>query len=361
MSQPGHPGLDVDWLDELPERDLSAAELFDWLDEHALGDGLPVAVPTPAWIASALAAARHAPDLELGRVPPLRLPVTARRLATCAALAGCRPEHYPVLAAAVAALDHPDLNTLGVLTTTGSAALAVIVSGPAGPRLGFNAGGNLLGPGNRPNATVGRALSLTTRILAGAREGLGDMATMGQPGKYTLAFAELEAESPWEPFHVDRGFTREQSAVTVIGVSGTIEVVDAWVESADEILDVLARALVVGTSTTGQVGGTLGGGQPLLLLSPEWATRLAASGLTKTDVKQRLHDAAAVPRTDLPASALRGLAAVAAAGRSVDSVLRVAATADDILLLVAGGIGVKQTLMPNWGGGSRAVTVPLPI
>jgi len=315
-----------------------------------------VAVPSQGWIEAALAAAGHSPDHELTRIPPLLLPVTAHRLAVCAALAGCRPEHYPVVAAAVGALDHPELNTLGVLTTTGSAAFALWVNGPAGPRLGFNAGVNLLGPGSRANATVGRALSLATRILAGARQGVGDLATMGQPGKYTLAFAENEAESPWEPFHVERGFAPSDSTLTVIGVAGTDEVVDAWAVSAEEIIAVLGHALVGCAGTVIHGDGTLGGGQPVLLISPEWAARLDADGVGKADLCSRLAAAAQTSADRVPASALRG---VEAEGAALPEVLRVVASADDLLIVVAGGVGLKQAILPNWNGRSRAVTVPL--
>jgi hypothetical protein len=348
--------FEAGWLDDLPALGLAAGDLYDRLEAGGQGDGLPVAVPSPGWIDAALAAAGHHPDLELGRIPPLRLPVTAHRLAVCAALAGCRPEHYPVVAAAVTALEHPDLNTLGVLTTTGSATFALWVNGPAGPRLGFNAGGNLLGPGSRANATVGRALSLATRILAGARQGVGDMATMGQPAKYTLAFAENEAESPWEPFHVERGFAPADSALSVLGVAGSDEVVDAWAMSNDEIVAALAHALVACAGAVVHGDGTLGGGQPLLLISPEWANRLAVGGMGRRELRARLASAAVTSPDRLPASALRG---VEAEGAALPDVLRVVASADDVLVVVAGGVGLKQAILPNWNGRSRAVTVPL--
>lgn len=317
---------------------------------------MPVSVPSSAWLEAALAAAGHHPGLELARIPPLRLPATAQRVAVCAALAGCRPEHYPVVAAAVGALDHPELNTLGVLTTTGSAAFAIWLNGPIGKRLRFNSTGNLLGPGARANATVGRALSLVTRILAGAREGLGDMATMGQPGKYTLAFAENEIGSPWPPFHVDRGYAPDESTVTVIGVSGTAEVVNPWARGADEIVESLGHALSALVTPIVYADGTIGGGQPVLLMSPEWAVQVAADGLSKADLRRRLYEAAVLPAEALPASYIRGSEAV---GNPVPAMLRVAAAPDDILVVVAGGVGLKQTVLPNWNGRSRAVTVPV--
>ena len=58
--------------------------------------------------------------------------------------------------------------------------------GPIARKLEVNAGTNCLGPGNRANASIGRALQLCIRNIGGARSDTGDMATMGQPGKYSF-------------------------------------------------------------------------------------------------------------------------------------------------------------------------------
>ena len=94
-----------------------------------------------------------------------------------------------MLTAAEATLE-PDFNLLGIATTTGTACVALCVHGPIARQLDVNAGTNCLGPGNRANASIGRALQLCIRNIGGARSDTGDMATMGQPGKYTLCFAE---------------------------------------------------------------------------------------------------------------------------------------------------------------------------
>src|SRR5690606_11261901 len=107
-----------------------------------------------------------------------------------AVMAGCRPECLPVVAAAVEALAAPEFNLVGIATTTGAAATAVIVNGPVAGRIGMNAGSNALGPGNRANTTIGRAVRLVLQNVGGARPGEIDMATIGQPAKYGFCFAE---------------------------------------------------------------------------------------------------------------------------------------------------------------------------
>lgn len=319
----------------------TASATYHRLQALGLGDGLPVAEPSSRLVRAMLEATGAAPEELLAVVPPLRGPLTARRLAVCAALAGCEPAHVAVLVAACAALDAPELNALGFLTTTGSAAPLLVVNGPARHRLGFNAGPNCLGPGNRSNATVGRCLSLVLRIVGGAREGLADMATVGQPAKYTCCFAENEEASPWEPLHVARGLDRRDSAVTVVGVAGTVEAFAAESATPDAMLDAVATVLagsapVVAASGSG--GGLAGGGQPLVLVSPEWAAQLAGAGLAKTDLQRELFQ--------------RSVRTAGAPGET----WRVADDPNDVLVVVAGGVGIKQTVVPNWSGGSRAVT-----
>jgi hypothetical protein len=41
------------------------------------------------------------------------------------------------------------------------------------------------------------------------------MGVYGNPGKYSFVAAENEANSPWEPFQVDRGFRKDDSTITL--------------------------------------------------------------------------------------------------------------------------------------------------
>ena len=323
-------------LDGLVTSPRSAAETYSMLERTGLGDGLPVAETAAAQVDAMVRALGVAPDEILASVPPLRGALTARRLAVCAALAGCEPAHMPPIRSAVIALAAPELNALGVLTTTGSAALMVVVNGPARRTLRFNGATNCLGPGNRSNATVGRCLSLVTRVVGGARAGMADMATMGQPAKYTCCFAEHEEATPWEPLHVERGFAEHASTVTVIGIAGTLEVFESHSTDPRDMISSLAPTLAAAGPIVDARRSVVGGGQPMVLLSPEWAQLFAAAGMTKYDVKVGLFDTAVAP---------------------AEPPCHVAERAEDILVVVAGGVGVKQTIVPNWNGGSRAVTV----
>ncbi len=300
------------------------------LEALALGDGLPLAPPTLERL-SAMLAGRGAPDRSFGQIMPLMGDLTTKAVAYNCILAGCRPEELPVVMAAAAACIEPQFNLLGVLSTTGTPAIATIVHGPIARELGLNAGGNCLGPGNRANACIGRAVSLVLRNIGGARAGIGDMATMGQPGKYTFCFTE-GAHAGFEPLHVRRGFKAGQSAVTVLGVSGTAEVLPADPRDASElVLQPIAAAMHAAIDVS-SAGRKRARGEQVFLMPPEIADILTKGGWDLTRVQRYLY------------------AATGPDGRPV------ARAREDIHPIVTGGVGIKMTHLPLWSGGTDTVT-----
>ena len=233
----------------------------------------------------------------------------------------------------------------------GSATMCIVVNGPAAREIGMSSGVNAFGPGNRANATIGRAVRLTLQNAGGARSGETDMATLGQPAKYTFCFAENEAESPWDPLHVERGFGRDVSVVTTAGISGTIEVVDSESASGEDLAQTYAQSMLI----AGNVGGSglLGGGEPLVVVPPEHADVFARSGMGKREAKAAIYERAKLEVSRL-SPPLRARAE--ASGGAADGFLRIAAKADDIMIVVAGGVGRKGAYVPTWSGGTRAVS-----
>lgn len=321
------------------------------LAESGLTNGLPVIPPTAQRVDSMLNASGVDAGAVLGVLPPAYADVTWRDVAINAVMAGCDPAYLPVVGAAIAAMTAPELNLLGIATTTGSATVCVIVNGPIVREIGMNSGANAFGPGNRANATIGRAVRLTLQNAGGARPGEIDMATLGQPGKYTFCFAENETESPWDPLHVERGFSREASIVTVVGVSGTIEIVDSESGTSADLAQTFAQSMLI----AGNVGsaGLLGGGEPLIVMPPEHAQVFVREGCTKAQVKAAIHERALLA-IDRLASGLRKRAA--ASGGAPDGFLRVARNPDDVMIVVAGGVGRKAAYVPTWSGTTRAVS-----
>jgi hypothetical protein len=331
-------------LATLPEAyDDAQAALLD----AGVTDGLPVVPPTRERVERMLQASGCDPQASVAVLPPSFGNATWRELAVNAVMAGCRDDYLPVIGAAVAALADDAFNLLGIATTTGSATPLVIVGGPIVGRLGMNCGANALGPGNRANATIGRAVHLAMQNIGGARPGELDMATLGQPGKFTFCCAENEAESPWPSLHARRGRRPEDSVVTVVGAAGIVEIADGTSRTPDD----LARSYGASTLVAGTVGGAglLGGGEPLFIVPPEHARLFHDGGFTLDRVRSAIHEHAALPVDKLSADVRDRLT-------TPGGVIRVATTPDDILVVVAGGVGRKGAYVPTWGGGTRAVS-----
>lgn len=320
-------------------------ESIDWDEAQAtlnaleLGDGLPLVPPTLSRF-DAMVSGRGAIGRSFGHVLPLMGELTLEAAAYNTILAGGRPTELPVVLTAVEAAIEERFNLLGISSTTGTATVAVCVHGPVVRELGLNTGGNILGPGNRANACIGRAVNLILRNVGGARSGIGDMATMGQPGKYTFCFAEGSHEAvPSLPQR--RGFDAEDSCVTVLGVSGTAEVLPASPGSTPElVLQPIAAAMNAAIEVTSAMR-TRERGEQFFLLPPEMADILLANGWDLARVQRYLFEARhPYPYDGLDAPDDRPLAE----------------TPEDIHPIVTGGAGVKMTHLPLWSGGSRTVT-----
>lgn len=189
-------------------------------------DGLPVIPPTPERVLRMLAGTDRDPQEVVATVPPDMARCTVEKVAVNAVMAGCLPEYLPVVLAAVEAACTPEFNLHALVATTWAAGPVVIVNGPLAGRLGMNSGMNVLGQGNRANASIGRALQLVVRNVGGGRPGEIDRATLGGPGKFTFCFAEDEAGSPWEPLSVARGFPPGVSTVTLFAGESPRGVID---------------------------------------------------------------------------------------------------------------------------------------
>ena len=180
-------------------------------------DMLPIVLPTEERVAAMLAGTRRKPDEVVGRLRPTHFreawEYTVEKVAVNAVMAGARPEYFPV----ILALASTGVSARG--STTSSMAAMVVVNGPVRHELGMNAGIGAMAPYNHANATIGRAYGLLSQNLQGGSvPGLTYMGSQGNNYAYnSVTFAENEERSPWEPFHVTRGFRPTDSTVSVFG------------------------------------------------------------------------------------------------------------------------------------------------
>ena len=207
-------------------------------------DGLPVIPPTDLRIARMLAGTTRSPQEVIGAIPPNLADCTVEKAAINAVMAGCRPEYFPVVLAAIEAALMPAFSMHGLLATLWFSGPVVIVNGPVTKRIGMNWAGNALGQGNRANATIGRALQLVIRNVGGGRPQEIDRAVLGNPGKYTFCFAEDETDPDWVPLHMARGFARGSSTVTLFHGDGVHGVADQKSRDPESLARSLAMALL---------------------------------------------------------------------------------------------------------------------
>jgi hypothetical protein len=345
----------VDLVNIVESTEKSFDKVNDALYEIGVTDGLPVVPPTAARVKEMLQGKN--PNKVIGLLPPVNGEASLYRLAICAVMAGCLPDYFPLLTAVVEAVSKPEFNLLAVQTTTGAAAPLILVNGPVIDKIKLNSGCNVLGPGVRSNATIGRALSLVLRNIGGAIPGIFDLSTLGQPGKYTFCIAENEKASQWEPFHVSRGLKKENSAVTVIAVNGTIEVRDELNDTACGLLTTFAKSMI----SAGSVANiySIGGGEPLILLSPDHA-KIIGREMSRREAQKFLFENACLPISFLSEKVKKYiLEKREALDHEKDDNLRAAKRAENILLLIAGGMGVKSCFIPSWGGVTKSVTVEI--
>jgi hypothetical protein len=246
-------------------------------------DGLPIIPPTEAAVKEMLTGTDLSPDHVVCKLIPRLGKATVEKIATNAVMAGALPTYMPVLIAAVQALMDPIayFNVFEV-STIGPAPLWII-NGPIGHELNISSGSGCLSPGDIANATIGRAMGLIIKNIGGARKGKEDMSVFGNPGKYTMVMAENEEESPWEPLHVEHGFVKNDSTVTLF------------------CPDSLAPMYPYGTDDKGILEAVIynirpaAGGLFCLLLPPIHARTFAAKDWTKKAIKAYISEYARVP------------------------------------------------------------------
>lgn len=321
------------------------------------GDGLPMIPPTDARVEAMLAADPGDPEEVLGLVPPRLGRATRRIVAVNAVLAGCPPQVFPVVTAAIRALCRPEVNLKAAQTTTGPASAMVIVHGEAAERLGYNSGHGLFGPGNVANATTGRAVRLVLLHVGGAKAGLGSKKTLGQPSHYSYCFAENIAASPWEPFHRSRGIDAA-SALTVGTQEGPHNTQDHFSEDPVGVLTSIASNIAVLGSNQAWSATT----EVYVVLGPEHAATIAGAGWTREDVQMFLYERARLRWGDILARSPNDSGpnpnfAPWRVGEHPDDSIPVLHHPDRYRILVGGGAGKHSAILP--AGGWESVTVPL--
>jgi hypothetical protein len=289
------------------------------------GDGLPIIPPSEEAVAEMMEGTDLPADHVVAKIIPRLGKATVEKIAVNAVMAGALPVHMPVLIAAVQAVADPTTRFDTFEVSTGSWAPFLVINGPIRKDIHVNSGSGALSPGNLSNSAIGRALGLIVKNIGGARKGIEDMGTLGNPGKYSLVLAENEEDSPWEPLHVERGFKKEDSTVTIFFPNQHVYSIPRGTD-AKGILDSIA--------------GLSPRIMNALMIIPSHADILASEGWTKSKVREyvmKLGEASsAKPQPQ------RGDAPAAASPNT---------PRDALMIVVAGGAGTWYGVFKSTGGG----------
>lgn len=328
---------------------------FEFLFDQGLTDGLPVVPPTPERVLRMLRGTKREARDVVATVPPNLAPATVEKIAINAVMAGCKPEYLPVVIAAVEAVCTEEFNIHGVLATTHFPTPVIIVNGPVRDRIGMNYRMNVLGQGTRANATIGRAVQLVIRNVGGGRPGEVDRATLGQPGKFTFCIAEYEERSCWEPLHVERGFAREDSTVTVYAGGAPTGFVDQLARDARSLATSYGLVLAAASHPKHYFHGEI-----VVVVPPEHVDTFARDGWTKDQVRERIQQVTARPVRELvqDAECAEGIPAKLAERLSLDTLVSKFLSKEMITLVVAGGeAGKFGAYLQGWVSGPMGSTM----
>lgn len=336
------------------------AALQAWTFERGWSDGLPVIAPTRAAVARMVeGAGRGAHDL-IGSVPPRGGIASVEQIAVNAVMAGCRPEHMPVLIAALDAMLDERFNLASIQATTHPVAPLLIVHGPIAKTLNMNAGTGAFGPSSLSNAVLGRAIRLILWNIGGAIPGNVDRSTQGAPSKYSFCIAENIEASPWGSFISERGLAADANAVTVFGCEPPHNINDHEHGDAQGILRIAADVLRTLGSNVWYLAWH-GQKELMLVLGPEHAASIAASGWSRRQVREFLYGAISRKRDELALGGMYGMRdwTPALNATAADGLIPAVPSPDDILVLVAGGAGKHSCALPSFGptlSVTRAIT-----
>lgn len=258
-------------------------QAIEYCYERGWTDGLPVVPPTEEYVREFIEYAGRDPEEVLAVAEHLGRSCTVRQVAINAVMAGCLPEYFPIVLAAIEALWGRGRGFPGAMASTTGPCPMIVVNGPIRNQLGINCAGNVFGPGVRANATIGRAVRLVVLNVFGVRPHGLDQACQSTPAKYTFCFGENEEESPWQPLHVEMGFPAETSTVTTYICRSTLHVENRHSQDPEHVLLTIADAMSYA-------------GAPLfyrlspsaVVMGPEHAQLLARGGWSKAQAKQFL-------------------------------------------------------------------------
>jgi hypothetical protein len=346
--------VDDDVVAAAPDPD-EAQRAIEYCYDQGWSDGLPLVPVSKPLLDKFLATTDKDPQEIIGTLEQVGKDVNVYLAAINAAMAGCKPEYFPVVLAAWEALMRERAARGGGFQSTSGPSPLIVVNGPVRTELGFNTAGGAFGPGFRPNATIPRALGLLVRNGFGIHPHVLEQATQGLPGRWQVCIAENEEESPWEPLAENGGVGGGVSAVSAT-LTRTMEFVDnRHTPNHEDVLRDIQDSI-------GRIGSLIFPQTSVaLVLCPEHAQMFAAAGMSKADVQSWLiersgrygREFAAMGKAEVARDGFRG------PQRGPDEFHHILAGPTSIPVIVAGAknaaISMVVRIFGEWSGTSVPV------
>ncbi len=297
-------------VDDVPSAEPAALEIaatgtIDEINEHfvAMGwsDGNVIVPPTRDRVERYLEGSGHDPWKTLGVSPSSGRDLTIWSIGVNAVMAGCRPEHLPILIALTEILADPSYGSEHSGNTTGADAL-IVLNGPNSGALGFNAGPGAQREGRHANTSIGRWLRLYLRNVCGFTTDEHDKATFGNPARPVLAedhaCVRTMAETvTWPSIAEQLGHRWSDDVVSMARMNSGVLIGSVFGSTPEDIVPYLADGLsrVAAWDLTHVHGLGTDQFQPLLVLSPLLAQTFADAGWGLAHVQGALFEQARIP------------------------------------------------------------------
>ena len=323
----------------------------EYYHAHHWTDGLPIVPPTSRSVQDLLAWSNLEPEHLIGIEPVRNRRITAEKLAVNSVMAGCLPDHFPVVCESFSAMLKEPFLLHGATASTGGCAILIIINGPIRKQLRMSGGFNALGSSDRATTVIGRAIRLILCNMLDARPGDVDRSTLGHPGKFSYCISEDEENTSWLSLAEDREMPKGTSAVTVMSAGSPRQIMNEWTTNPEEILDTFVAEI-----KSCMRHYSIWPGNYAIVIPPQLRTHFENAGWSKKDIRKYVYENARIKRKEW-ADCGKG-SVVGSKGEQE----YIALTDEDHLLVIAAGgpAGGFGAIIPPWfGTKSKAVTQPL--
>lgn len=327
------------------------AQVQEVFHRQRWSDGLPVVPPTVELVAACLEQALLEPRQLIGIEPVRNRAIYAEKLAVNAVMAGCLPQHFAVVVAAVTAMLREPFVLHGATSSTGGCAVLTVINGPVRNDQAMNGTFNALGGADRATVCIGRALRLVLANLLDVRPGEVDRSTLGHPGKISYCVSEDEEGTTWRPLAEERGAPPHASAVTVMAAGAPRQILNEWTTVPEQLLDTFVAEIKANMRHY-----SIWPGNYALVIPPQLREHFERSNWSKQDIREYVYAHARIFRHEWA-----GCGKDAIVGDKGDREYCALPDPDHLLVIAAGGpAGGFGAVIPPWlGTTSRAVTLAI--